>query len=294
MQTDNSAVRRATIAVAIAATLFATTGTAADLGPESLSPMAAGAWRALIGGLGLLAWMWLRHRPLSLAALDWRWVLVGGIAVAGYQLTFFEAVSRTGVAVGTLVTIGTGPVVAGLIDAVTTRTSPRRRWATGAVAAVAGVTLLTLDAPEVDLDGVLLALVAGTTFPFYGLAAQRLMRRVEPEVAIGSVFGAGMLLLIPLAVRSASEVFASAESIITVAYLGVFTLSVAYILWGFGLHRLTLGVVVVVTLLEPAVASLLGVVVLGEPLTAALLVGVVLVGAGVTLASRTRPAAGTV
>ncbi|HEY5652227.1 MAG TPA: EamA family transporter [Acidimicrobiia bacterium] len=294
MQTDNSAVRRATIAVAIAATLFATTGTAADLGPDSLSPMAAGAWRALIGGLGLLAWMWLRHRPLSLAALDWRWVLVGGIAVAGYQLTFFEAVSRTGVAVGTLVTIGTGPVVAGLIDAVTTRTSPRRRWATGAVAAVAGVTLLTLDAPEVDLDGVLLALVAGTTFPFYGLAAQRLMRRVEPDVAIGSVFGAGMLLLIPLAVRSASEVFASAESIITVAYLGVFTLSVAYILWGFGLHRLTLGVVVVVTLLEPAVASLLGVVVLGEPLTAALLVGVVLVGAGVTLASRTRPAAGTV
>jgi DME family drug/metabolite transporter len=120
------------------------------------------------------------------------------------------------------------------------------------------------------------------------------MRRVEPDVAIGSVFGAGMLLLIPLAVRSASEVFASAESIITVAYLGVFTLSVAYILWGFGLHRLTLGVVVVVTLLEPAVASLLGVVVLGEPLTAALLVGVVLVGAGVTLASRTRPAAGTV
>ncbi len=294
MQTRTAAVRRATIAVAIAATLFATTGTAADLGPDALSPMAAGAWRALIGGAGLLAWMWFRHHPISFAVLDWRWVLVGGIAVAGYQLTFFEAVSRTGVAIGTLVTIGTGPVIAGVIDAAATRRAPHRRWVAGAVAAVTGVALLTSDAPEVDLVGVLLALIAGTTFPFYGLAAQRLMRRVEPDIAIGFVFGAGMVLLAPVAMASASEALATTGSILTVGYLGVFTLSIAYILWGVGLQRLTLGVVVVVTLLEPAIASLLGVVVLGEPLTVALLVGVVLVGAGVTLASRTGPAAGTV
>jgi DME family drug/metabolite transporter len=280
--------------VALAAGLFATTGTAAELGPDALSPTAAGAWRALIGGVGLIAWMWMRHRPISFDALNWGWVLVGGIAVAAYQMTFFEAVSRTGVAVGTLITIGTGPIVAGLIDSAVTRSAPQRRWVAGAVAAVAGVALLTLDAPEVDSVGVMLALVAGTSFPFYGLSAQQLMRRVEPDVAIGAVFGAGMLLLAPLAVASASEALATVGSIVTVGYLGVFTLSLAYVLWGLGLQRLTLGVVVVVTLLEPAVASLLGVVVLGEPLTAALLVGVVLVGAGVTLASRTGPAAGTV
>ena len=75
----------------------------AVVGPDALSPPAAGAWRASIGGVGLLGWMWLRHRPIPIRSLAWRWVLVGGVAVAGYQLTFFDAVARTGVAVGTLV-----------------------------------------------------------------------------------------------------------------------------------------------------------------------------------------------
>ena len=171
---------------------------------------------------------------------------------------------------------------------------PSARWLTGALSAIIGVALLTLDAPEAEAVGVGLALIAGTTFPIYGLAAQQLMRRVEPDVAIGSVFGAGAVLLAPLAIGSASEALASPGSFITVAYLAVFTLAIAYILWGLGLNRLTLGVVVVVTLLEPAVASLLGVVVLGEPFTVALAVGIGLVGAGVWLASTSKPVSGTV
>ena len=294
MDLDASAARRATIAVALAAALFATTGTAAELGPDALSPRAAGTWRAVIGGLGLLMWMRFRHRTVPIRSLDWRWVLAGGVAVAGYQLTFFDAVARTGVAVGTLVTIGTGPIVAGVIDAVIARRAPTLRWLSGAAAGLAGVALLTAGTVDVDPVGVALALVAGITFPVYGLAAQRLMRQVAPDVAIGTVFAAGTALLIPLAVGTASEAFASVGSLLTVGYLGLFTLAVAYVLWGLGLERLTLGIVVVVTLLEPAIAALLGVVVLGEPFTSALLVGVVLVATGVVLASTSKPAAGTV
>ncbi|MDH3249945.1 MAG: EamA family transporter [Acidimicrobiia bacterium] len=294
MPYDTTTMRRSIVAVALAAALFATTGTAAELGPDALSPRAAGTWRAMIGGLGLLTWIRLRHGKLPIRPVDWRWVLLGGIAVAGYQLTFFDAVARTGVAVGTLVTIGTGPIVAGVIDASVARRAPTLRWISGAAAGLAGVALLTAGTIDVDLGGILLALIAGATFPVYGLAAQRLMRQVASDVAIGTVFVAGAAVLTPLAVATASEAFASVESILTVGYLGVFTLSVAYILWGLGLERLTLGVVVVVTLLEPAVASILGVGVLGEPLTLALVVGVVLVAAGVVLASTSKPAAGTV
>lgn len=294
MDPNPSLVRRATIAVAMAAALFATTGTAAELGPDSLSPGAAGTWRAMIGGLGLLMWMRLRHGRLPVGSVDWRWVLAGGVAVAGYQLTFFDAVARTGVAVGTLVTIGTGPVVAGVIDAAIARRTPTLRWILGAAAGLAGVGLLTAGTVDVDVTGVVLALIAGTTFPVYGLAAQRLMRRVAPDVAIGTVFVAGTLLLVPLAVRTAPEAFATLGSLLTVSYLGVFTLCVAYILWGLGLERLTLGVVVVVTLLEPAIAALLGVAVLGEPVSVGLVIGIGLVGAGVMLASTSKPVAGTV
>lgn len=294
MHPDRAALRRSTLAVATAAALFATTGTAAELGPESLSPRAAGVWRAGIGGLGLLMWMRARHGRLPVRSLDWRWVLLGGVAVAGYQLTFFDAVARTGVAVGTLATIGTGPIVAGVIDAAIARRPPTVRWLSGAVAGLGGVVLLTAGTVDVDPVGIVLALIAGTTFPMYGLAAQRLMRTSAPDVAIGMVFVAGAVLLTPLAVATASEAFASIGALVTVGYLGLFTLSAAYVLWALGLERLTLGVVVVVTLLEPAIASLLGVAVLGEPLTVALLVGILLVAAGVGLASTSKPVAGTV
>jgi DME family drug/metabolite transporter len=76
--------------------------------------------------------------------------LVGGVAVAAYQLTFFEAVDRTGVAVGTLVTIGTGPVVAGIIDGVVGRHRPTVHWFIGAGVALAGVALLPSGGADVD------------------------------------------------------------------------------------------------------------------------------------------------
>src|SRR5918999_1653969 len=102
--------------ILIAAVLFGTTGTAQAVGPE-LDPLAVGASRIAVGGalLGLVALVAAatgRLRagtggsPLA--------VLLAGACVAVYQATFFVAVADTGVAVGTVVAIGSGPAFAGL------------------------------------------------------------------------------------------------------------------------------------------------------------------------------------
>ena len=276
----------ALLAVAAAAALFGTTGTAAALGPDDLSPVTAGVWRSVVGGLALLA------VTIARGEAPWRYparpgvTLLGGVAVAAYQLTFFEAVDRTGVAIGTLVTIGVGPAVAGIIDAVTGRHRPTVHWFAGATLAVAGVALLSGAGDDIDPGGLALAVFAGASFPVYGFAAQRLMtdRPVVPSMT--TVFGVGAVLVLPVALASSAEAFASAGSVATVLYLGLATLALAYVLWGVGLRSLRLSVVVVVTLLEPAVAATLAVLVLDEALTIALAAGVVLVACGVVLASR--------
>src|SRR5215510_1789802 len=93
--------------VLAAALCFATTGTAQELGPDGLQPVAVGAARIAVGGslLALIAWWMNRRRPswkrvreippFTLAAI--------AVAVAAYQLSFFAAVHMTGVAVGTVV-----------------------------------------------------------------------------------------------------------------------------------------------------------------------------------------------
>ena len=277
--------RAALIAVVGAACLFGSTGTIASIGPDDLSPVAAGVWRSVIGAV-LLAASARSRRRTEWRVLANRWVWIGGVGVAGYQLAFFEAMNRTGVAIGTVITIGVGPVVAGCFDVSMRRVMPTRAWFCGTSIAVGGVVLLTTSASDPDALGIVLALVAACSFPLYGEAAQRLMVNRPYRCAMALVFGAGAVLLFPLAVVTADEALASGESIATVVALGVATLAVAYLLWGFGLRALSLSTVVTVTLVEPAVAAALSVLVLDEAFTAILVVGVSMVAIGVWLGAR--------
>ena len=96
--------------VLLSALCFGTTGTATALGPDGIDPSATGAMRILIGGGLLAALAWRRDGRWS-----WRWILVGAAGVATFQLAFFAAIDRTGVAVGTVVALGSGPVFTGLL-----------------------------------------------------------------------------------------------------------------------------------------------------------------------------------
>ncbi len=277
-------------AVAGSAALFGLTGTVAALGPDELSPVAAGVWRSVIGGMclvGLTAW---RKMPITRYPLRNAWILAGGVGVAAYQLAFFEAVDRTGVALGTLVTIGAGPPVAGLLDWFASGRRPSRSWVFGSTVAIAGVALLSGGTRGADATGIAFALVAATSFPVYGHACQRLMDDRPFVPAMATVFGAGFALLLPIAVFTADDVVRDGSAVLTVVVLGVVTLAVAYVLWGAGLRALSLSVVVTTTLLEPAVAAALAVTVLGEPASVALVAGLALVATGVLISSRPRRA----
>jgi DME family drug/metabolite transporter len=66
------------------------------------------------------------------------------------------------------------------------------------------------------------------------------------------------------------------------AYLGVVTTALAYLSYGRGLRTVSAPVAVTLGLAEPVVAAILGLVVLGERLTAIEIVGLALVGVALT------------
>ena len=272
-------------AVAVATSLIGTIGTAAELGPDSLNPVATGAWRGVIGALGLVVVSASRGQAPWKYRLPAKWVLLAAFGVAASQLSFFEAMDRTGVAVGTLVAIGVGPVMAGFMDWLAYRRRPDRRWLAGVAAALAGVVLLSGGAEEVVWSGVAFAVLAGCGIPCQGFAAQQLMKDRPIITAMATTLAAGGVLMLPTALSLRDGVFASAASTTTVLYLGLVTVVLAHSLWGAGLKRLTLSVAVVVGLLEPAVAATLAMTVLSEPVTAALVAGICLVIIGVAVTS---------
>lgn len=269
---------RAALAVLAAAALFGTSATSvALLAPDAPGPSVA-AMRLLVGSAGLVAFVvWRGHRA-TLVGL-WRrpvvWLMAA--AVAGYQALFFMGTARTGVAVGTLISLAIAPFLAGVLGWALREGAPGWVWVASTVIAVVGVGLLVsgnLDAG--DPVGMLYAAGAGACYAVYTVLGVRLTRDGAPaSVVLAASFALAAILLLPAAVTSTW--WLSPSGILEVLWLGLVTTTLAYLLFGLGLAVLQPGHIATLNLFEPAVATVLGVVVLGESLGAAGWVGCLLV-----------------
>jgi DME family drug/metabolite transporter len=293
MAPDPRAPSRAAPVVAVlgAAALFGTTGTSQALGPAGTTALGVGAVRLAVGATALLlvaAW----RRPA--AARRWRAhlpaLLVGGLGVAAYQLGWFAGLRRTGVALGTIVGIGSGPVFAGLLHLLRRRGGLSRAWVVGTGLTVAGAALLAArgaGGTSPDLWGIACMLGAGFSYALYALAAKQAIERgLDAEAAMAGIFGAGALLLAPLLLREPLAWVATGRGLALALHLGVVTIGLAYWLYGWGLARLAVPTVVTLTLAEPLTAALFGVALLGERVGPAGWLGGALVAAGLVVASR--------
>lgn len=276
---------QARLEVLLAAVLFGTTGTALALGPSSASPLGVGAARIVIGGaiLAVLA--------AATGALRGPWpiglVLSAGVGVAVYQLSFFEAVDRTGVAIGAIVAIGSGPVFVGAFERLVDGVWPGRRWAVATAIATAGVALLTVSgarSASADVVGVGLALVAGAGYATYTVIAKRLIRGGRAPVGVmGVAFGIAAVLLIPVLIGAGTGWLGSGSGIAVALYLGIFPTAVSYVLFARGLTHLPASEVATLVLAEPLTATALGVLALGEAFGALDAAGAVLVLAALVI-----------
>jgi DME family drug/metabolite transporter len=109
---------------------------------------------------------------------------------------------------------------------------------------------------------------------------------------MGLLFGGAAVLLTPVLAATSPGWLISGRGLAVVGYLGVVTTVLAYLLYGVGLRTVPVQVAVTLGLAEPAVAALLGLVVLGERLTAQAVAGLVLIGSALAILTIGRRAAG--
>ncbi len=272
------------ILIGVAAVLWGTTGTTQALAPGDSSPPVIGALRLLVGGAGLLLYSLLRN-PASLRGMPVASTLAAGAFVAAYQLCFFWGVSLTGVAVGTMVGIGSAPVFAGIIDAVFMAKRPGRRWYAATGLALLGCIMLLGSAGGVEINplGIVLAAGAGLSYSIYTLFMKRLLpdRSAEPVAAL--VFCSGALFLLPVLVVAELSWVVSPAGAIVVVHLGLLATAVSYVLFCKGLKYVPVSTAVTLTLAEPFTAGLLGFLVLGERVNMAGWLGLALILSGLVL-----------
>jgi drug/metabolite transporter, DME family len=274
--------------VLLAAMLWGTTGTAQTFAPDGTSPLAVGTIRMVLGGALLAGLMLVRG--------GWRhggrwpiWSLVLAVlGVVGYQLLFFAGVARTGVAVGTIVGIGSSPIIAGLLTWIVFRTWPGRQWAVATGLAIVGCALLIGGGQsiQVDVGGMLLAVGAGASYAVYTIASKFLVGERPSTVVAGVVFGLGALLMLPLCFVLDMSWLTEPSGFLVALHLGVVTLACAYLLFTIGLKTVSSATAVSLTLAEPLTAALLGIFVVGEELEPLAWLGIGLLFAGLVVLTR--------
>lgn len=282
------------VMVLAAAVLWGTTGTAQSLGPAGLSAYWVGALRLLMASVFFLAFSFWQHRrhgeagtlAADLRRMPWRWVLLAGAAIAAYNLSFFAGVKATGVAVGTAIAIGSGPIWAGLLQIVVSRKPPRLDWWLGTLLAVAGGCLMVTSGGgqlRFTLSGVALCLAAGLSYASYALVNKRLVTGMSAATVTLCTFGTAALIALPLAAAIAGPFATVAAGWAMVAYLGVVTTGVAYLLFSSALQRISGATGVALALAEPVTAFALAVLVVGEQPALGAFAGLGLVLAGLAV-----------
>jgi len=278
----------------ISGTLWGTGGlTGSLLGRTAdLPPLAVATYRLAVGGVLIVAFLVVTGRRLPRGRAAWTRIVVVGVLAAVFQVCYFASVSLTSVSLGTLVTIGTAPVLVLAVERVTGR---RRadRWMAGAIClALAGLGLLVGLPPAgfgplATLASAALAVIAAAGFAAVTLVGTRPVPGLDELSTTGLAFAVGGLLLVPLAGSAGGLGFGlSPATVGLLVALGTAPTAVAYTLYFRGLRTVAASTAALMALLEPLVGALLAALVLGDRLGVSGVVGAVLLAAAVVLAAR--------
>jgi drug/metabolite transporter, DME family len=268
--------------VLLGAILWGTTGTAQTFMPQTIHPLAVGASRLAVGGFSLLLIL-LVMRKIDFRKWPWKATIYAAVSMALFQYLFFSSVRLTGVAIGTVVAIGSAPVFSGLIEWLLVKRRPTFIWLTATILAIVGCALLFLNKEGLVVNpvGVTMSLGAGLLFAFYTLVNKDVLNKVDAVPAVAVIFSISAIILMPFLLLFETEGLFTVRSMTVVFYLGLATTSVAYILFSTGLKRIPSSSAVTLSLAEPLTAAILSVLVVGEQLNGTAWLGVALLLGGI-------------
>lgn len=278
--------------VLMAAMLWGTTGTAQTFLPSHAQPLTIGAIRLACGGFSLLLIM-LIMKKINLRSWPYRVTFIAALCMALFQPLFFTSVRVTGIAIGTVVAIGSAPIFSGLIEWLFLKMKPSRSWVMATALAVIGCSLLFLnkDSLTVNPIGVSLSLMAGFVFAIYTIVSKEILKKVEAIPAVAVTFSLSALMLLPFLFIFDSSWIWEPSNGLTILYLGFMTTSIAYILYLLGLQKVPSSSAVTLSLGEPLTAAVLSVFIVGEVLSPVSWVGVAMLLGGIivlTISGRKR------
>lgn len=285
----HSTKRRGILAVVGAALCFGTTGTTQQLGVPDVAPVAVGAARLICGSLFLFLFAHLQRRSRGSIRMPLRDLIICGLGVAIYQLTFFSAVSKTGIAISTVTALGSAPTFSAIVAFLVLRERPGKSWFIGTSVTLCGIFLVGTahGISSFDISGVVLAMIAGLGFAVFNVISRKSLSIGAQDIWLtASTFGIAALITAPFLMVESLDWVITPKGALSILWLGLVPTAFGYFLFTYGLRRIESSVAATVVLAEPATATILAAVVIGESLVLQSYLGIAVVALGIVYITR--------
>ena len=274
-------------AVALGTILWGTVGPVVKLFPEGTA-FQYSLVRNLSGTTALWLFVLLSKNKKRYTKQDIIPILVSGTGAALFFPLYIKAFELTGVGVAAVVSIGVAPIFVGLIAWIALKQPPGKQWTHGTFIAIAGVVALNWPSGDstVNVLGIGFALAAAFGYSLQATGMGIISTRHTPYQCVAPMFTIGTIFQAPLSYGKDFIFLQDPVLLLGALYGGVVTVALAYAFFIYGIARIGAATAVTVGLMEPLTASILGVVLLGETVSAIGILGSVLILAGLVVVSR--------
>jgi drug/metabolite transporter (DMT)-like permease len=258
------------------------------------SPLVIAFWRVVFATAAFAAYFAIRGRLGQFRSLRGREAaatMALGLMLAAIWALYFTALTLTDVSVAVLITF-TAPIFTAVFSPRLTGDPFDRRVIVPLAVALTGTIIIAAPAGidltgGRDLLGAGMALASAIIIGLMTGAQKRLLRRHPGEVLWSVQTGTAGLVLLPAALLLPGP--SGVQSWLAAATLGLVITTFPFFLFLSGLRRARADQVAVLTYAEPVSAVVLATLLLGEPLTATVVVGGGAVVAGGLWAARLAP-----
>ena len=223
----------------LGALCFGTTGTLQALTPAGSQPLVVGTMRLIVGGIIMLPWVKMTSGFTKESPWPKRATLLATAGIVVFQLCFFIALRLTGVAVGTVIAIGSAPILGSLIDYFFKGIKPSKTWWIATMLSIFGLTMLSFDA-NVKLDplGIFMAFGAGAGYAVYAATGQTILASRSAQEMMAIIFCIGGIVMSPILFMNDISWMASIQGITSILLLGAVSSAMAFSLFATGLATL--------------------------------------------------------
>jgi DME family drug/metabolite transporter len=218
-------------------------------------------------------------------------LIICGSGIGMYQLTFFSAVHSTGIAIATVTALGAAPTLSAVVAFFVLKEKPQKNWYLGTAVTILGIVLVGTanGVQSFAPQGVGLAVLAGFGFAVFNVVCRKSLTRGAQDIWLtATTFGVAALISFPFLFAQNPEWLWTANGFLSILWLGLVTTSIGYVLFMFGLKRIDSSKAATVVLAEPATATVLAAIVIGEKLVVNSYLGIVTVALGIFYIGKSR------